>query len=240
MNIFKLFSLGMRRMRSDEDYRAMQTYIATESIKDLENRGIDLSALNVLELGAGRGGYSSVLNQKSAKFVATDFEKDPWYDKSQIPFERVDVLQTFPFDSNNFDLIYCSSLIEHVSNPQNLLKESHRVLKPGGTLYLSFPPFYSLYLIGGHQFKPFHLLGKKVSIQIHNLLKKENVQSYATCYGTYGLFPYKINDVKKLLEEAGFSIKHTFTRMARINTAQWPSPLKDLLTWHVCYLAQKS
>lgn len=238
--MLRLLKLGLRRFRSPEDYRKMQSYIAEKSIGELKAKGLKFSLASVLELGAGRGGYSVVLNRESRCFLASDVKKDPWVEQLNIPFTFVDVSKRFPFESKTFDVIYCSSLIEHVSNPDNLLQESWRVLKPGGILYLSFPPFFSLALVGGHQFKPFHFLGERLSVRLTNLVRGSNYTNYGAAYGNFGLYPLKIEDVKNRLLAQDFRVLDIFARMIPFNTARLPGPLKDLLTWHVCYLAQRS
>lgn len=45
----------------------------------------------------------------------------------------------FPFADATFDYLYSVSVLEHVTNPQRVLLEAARVLKPGGLLYLAFP-----------------------------------------------------------------------------------------------------
>jgi SAM-dependent methyltransferase len=45
----------------------------------------------------------------------------------------------FPFDNNSFDSVLCNQTLEHVFNPDNFLKEIHRVIQPGGQLLLSVP-----------------------------------------------------------------------------------------------------
>jgi len=53
---------------------------------------------------------------------------------------RVD-LETgkFPFSNDFFDLVICSETIEHLLDADNLLSETHRVLKSEGSLVLTFP-----------------------------------------------------------------------------------------------------
>ena len=50
-----------------------------------------------------------------------------------------DLSKKIPFASNSFDLIICTEMIEHVADPDTLLKEIRRVLKPDGTLLLTTP-----------------------------------------------------------------------------------------------------
>jgi SAM-dependent methyltransferase len=54
-----------------------------------------------------------------------------------VPF---DLEQGFPFPGSTFDVVTAFEVIEHVvSTPRALLRESARVLKPGGMLYLGTP-----------------------------------------------------------------------------------------------------
>ncbi len=43
------------------------------------------------------------------------------------------------FQDNTFSMIYCYHVLEHVMDYEGALKELHRVLKSGGTLFIGFP-----------------------------------------------------------------------------------------------------
>lgn len=43
------------------------------------------------------------------------------------------------FDDGEFDTVSLGQILEHVINPERLLDEATRVLKPGGTLIASVP-----------------------------------------------------------------------------------------------------
>lgn len=165
IKMFEIVPLAMNRKRSPEHYRAMQEYIAKSSIDELMLRGVDLSRLHVVELAAGAGGYSNILWKNSKSFLATDLHPNLFFEEQAIPFMLFDATVEFPMDGGTVDLIYSSSLIEHVAKPENLLRECKRVLRNDGLLYLSFPPFYSLSMVGGHMFKPFHLLGERFALK---------------------------------------------------------------------------
>ena len=49
----------------------------------------------------------------------------------------------FPFDRASFDYAYSTSVLEHMSYPEEVIKEIGRTLKPGGKFYLSFPNKYA-------------------------------------------------------------------------------------------------
>ena len=48
-------------------------------------------------------------------------------------------LHKIPFESNYFDAILCIAVLEHVENPEEVVPELYRVLKPGGHLILEVP-----------------------------------------------------------------------------------------------------
>ncbi len=238
MKFFDILRLGIRRHRSPEDYRILQNYLAEITIDELNKFGINLNKCDVLEIGAGPGGYSPLLFEEAKSFIASDMFPDPFFDNSPIPFRQFDVCAEFPFENESFDLIYCSSLIEHLAKPDIMLAQCRRVLRPGGALFVTFPPFYSLAMMGGHTFKPFHMLGERLSLFVHNKLHNDNVTSYADCYGGYGLYPLSIADVSHMIVNANFRITDIYPRMQPFNTCHLPGILKDLTTWHACYIAR--
>lgn len=47
-----------------------------------------------------------------------------------------------PFPDNSFDTIIMNDFMEHVSDPARTLKEALRLIRPTGTIYINFPPYY--------------------------------------------------------------------------------------------------
>lgn len=238
--MLEIVKLAHRRTRSPADYRKMQEYIAEHAVGELEKRGVHFGDCDVLETGAGKGGYSKILHPKAKSFLANDLVRDPFFDENSVPFKAFDLVKEFPLEPASFDLIYSSSVVEHVPDPGRYLRECHRVLRDNGTLYLSFPPFYTLAMIGAHGYQPFHYLGEQVAVYMYNLRRRANVRCYAETWEACGLYPLTIAGVSKLLADSGFSVSDTYTRMCPINTTRLPGPLKDLFTWHVCFLARKA
>lgn len=50
-----------------------------------------------------------------------------------------------PFQEACFDTVLCTQVLEHVREPQRLINEAFRVLRPGGTLLLSAPQTWGLH-----------------------------------------------------------------------------------------------
>jgi SAM-dependent methyltransferase len=100
----------------------------------------------VLDLGAGRGHLARRVaawfeEQGSApaeQMLAADLEQ-AGFQASEVPFRAIDLNQPLPFADASFDLIYSVEVFEHLHRPYDVLRECHRVLKPGGFLVVSTP-----------------------------------------------------------------------------------------------------
>ncbi len=228
--------LGLRRRRSPNDYLALQAHLSAVTIGQIEDRDRSLDGLACLEIGSGRGGYSAAIAERAASLVSVDLQHPETPAAPNVRRIEADAQERLPIEAGSIDFVFCSSVIEHVDRPDALLAEIHRVLRADGRLFLSFPPFYSLMLVGGHQFKPFHLLGEWLAVRLTNRVRGTDHRGYARCYGEFGLVPLTIREVRRMLEQC-FTVRDVFTRGSRVNPSKLPPPLGDLLTWHVCFLA---
>lgn len=75
------------------------------------------------------------------KVFSKDFQIDYWpvdlYDESLGIREKVDITD-IPY-GEEFDIILCNHVLEHIQDDGQAMKELYRVLKPGGTAYISVP-----------------------------------------------------------------------------------------------------
>lgn len=66
-----------------------------------------------------------------------------------FPFKNVDIVAdaaVLPFKDNSVDMLISESTIEHTPNPEQVIQEMRRVVKPGGFVYISIPflfPFHA-------------------------------------------------------------------------------------------------
>lgn len=166
----------------------------------------------------------------------------------QFPFALADALR-LPFPNGQFDLLICASLIEHVPDPSALLLEILRVMKNGGIVYLSYPPYYSPW--GGHQFSPFHLFGERFALWAARqrglfrgrkwLQEKFPVRpaSFASAYGSWGSYKLTIAKIKKESRKVPVEVLECSTRWLPIDFSGAPI-LGEFLTWHVQFLLRKT
>jgi SAM-dependent methyltransferase len=52
---------------------------------------------------------------------------------------QADVADALPFEDESFDGVVLKDVLEHVPNPVELVREAHRVLRPGGRSFASSP-----------------------------------------------------------------------------------------------------
>jgi len=99
----------------------------------------------VLEIGCGRG--ELIANLDSLGWEVVGIEPDP--KSGAIATKRglsvrIEELSYDSFDSNSFDAIVMSHVIEHVKKPVELLKICRKILKPEGRLLVLTPNIGSL------------------------------------------------------------------------------------------------
>ena len=113
----------------------------------------DIEEKMVLEIGCGRGGFAKYLVEKftSIKLLyACDYSDlavemgKVKVENSKITWQTEDI-QSLSFDNESFDTIISCETIEHVPLPLKALSELHRVLKPGGRLFLTCPNYFNLF-----------------------------------------------------------------------------------------------
>lgn len=86
----------------------------------------------VLNAGAGNRDISHLVQ---GDLVNQDIE-------TGLHNERIHIyspLHEIPVEDGHFDVVICNAVLEHVHNPEEIMDELHRVLRPWGTLYLTIP-----------------------------------------------------------------------------------------------------
>lgn len=100
----------------------------------------------VIDVGAGELKYKSEFAH--CAYVSNDLcvGDDGWnYQDIDIVSSAYDI----PVEDNSFDAAICIQVLEHLDNPDDAIREFHRILKPGGHLFLSAP------LLAGEHQQPF-------------------------------------------------------------------------------------
>lgn len=93
----------------------------------------------VLDAGAGRAPYRALFEH--ARYETADFMavKNKKYQEPDYVCD----LASIPVEDGRFDHVVLTQVLEHLPEPSDVLRELHRVMKPGGTLWLTAPLFYA-------------------------------------------------------------------------------------------------
>jgi SAM-dependent methyltransferase len=120
---------------------------AAHILEELTLLGIDPKIrLKALCAGCGVGFVPYILARHTAwTYIGGDFDQNyinrhPWV-RQRIRILRLDVT-AMPFRDDAFDLVICNHVIEHVPAWEALARELHRVVRPGGLVYVATPNIY--------------------------------------------------------------------------------------------------
>ena len=111
---------------------------------------------NVLDAGSGTGWFSARAKDLGARVTSLDVGTELLKQVRQKcdTHRIVGDIQRIPIDSDTFDIVVSSEVIEHVKDPFKAICELHRVLRPGGILALTTPNrFWKFAVVFGNVFR---------------------------------------------------------------------------------------
>lgn len=133
-----------RDYQSWRERRLLQEQFQGERIAQISRYSGSFVGQHILDLGAGMGGFAVAAALGGARVQVSEYNL-PYCHIIQLRADRygidVPVLngagEHLPYADGTFDLVVCWDVIEHVQIPSAMLAEIHRVLKPGGLLFLT-------------------------------------------------------------------------------------------------------
>lgn len=99
----------------------------------------------VLDLGCRDGALTQVYLDGN-EVVGVDADRDALTQAARLGIEThwADLDRPLEFPDESFDVVAAGELLEHLPDPQRLVAEVERVLRPGGTFVASVPNAYRL------------------------------------------------------------------------------------------------
>ncbi len=96
----------------------------------------------LLEIGCGDGDFLAMAEAAGWRVTGVEYSASAC-EKARQQLNHGEVfcgeLQSAPLEAGQFDLCVLSDVLEHVRSPVDFLKEIHRLLKPGGALFITTP-----------------------------------------------------------------------------------------------------
>ena len=114
-----------------------------QAIRELHHR---VKPGQLLDVGCGMKPYESLLTQRGSRYYGTDWPVS--MEGSYGDLTRADFFSdsmVLPFREGTFDTVISTQMLEHVRQPEIVIPEMARVLKPDGILILSAPMTWPLH-----------------------------------------------------------------------------------------------
>ena len=90
----------------------------------------------VVDLGCGETPYKDLILQSADSYTGIDWGNTLHASKADI---LADLNKNLPINDEEFDSALSISVMEHLLDPKLFLKETYRILKPGGVFILQVP-----------------------------------------------------------------------------------------------------
>jgi SAM-dependent methyltransferase len=118
---------------------------AGEERAELFRRFVGGPGRRVLDLGCRYGALTRMYAEGN-DVVGVDVDREALAEAAKLGIETrwADVDEPLPFEDESFDVVVAGELLEHVRDPDRLVRETTRVLRPGGTLVASVPNAFRL------------------------------------------------------------------------------------------------
>jgi 2-polyprenyl-3-methyl-5-hydroxy-6-metoxy-1,4-benzoquinol methylase len=129
-------------------YYSFTTYKDAEDLKRLDFIVDAINSLNnpqakVLDIGCGNGNISMALGSLGYNVTGVDIDIvsiEKANAKNNLPNVSFRILDANSFKLNDeYDAIVCSEVLEHLTDPAELLQSIYRILKPNGILAATVP-----------------------------------------------------------------------------------------------------
>jgi ubiquinone/menaquinone biosynthesis C-methylase UbiE len=126
----------------------------------------------LLEVGCGRGDFLKSFQRIGLECFGCDIQK---VKVEGIKIKQVDISkEKLPYGDETFDIVYHKSVIEHISSPENLMKETYRILKPGGIVVILTPDWISQMKVFYDDFthsRPYSRTSLKDALSVYGFMK---------------------------------------------------------------------
>jgi SAM-dependent methyltransferase len=144
----------------------------------------------LLDWGCGFGQVTALLRDLGVEAVAFDYRADIGT-TTTVPLERFPAIEAhvspdpvvLPFEDGSFDTVLSCGVLEHVEGPEGSLEEIRRVLRPGGTFFVTNLP---------NRFSYTEAIARLLGLYYHGQLPNDRVYTKRTA--------------RELLERHGFKI----------------------------------
>jgi ubiquinone/menaquinone biosynthesis C-methylase UbiE len=149
-----------------------------------------------LDWGCGWGQMTALLRERGVETVAYDYREG--LDEPVVePLERFPGIEAhlgsepvaLPFDDASFDTVLSCGVLEHVPDPQGSVAEIRRVLRPGGTFYVTNLP---------NRFSYTERAARLLGLYYHGKLPHDRVYTRRTVHELLGGQGFRVEEFRRV------------------------------------------
>jgi ubiquinone/menaquinone biosynthesis C-methylase UbiE len=143
---------GSNLSKVEYEYDFGNTFL--DIVKEYANLSI-FDNKDVLDVGCGWGGKMIYYAEHTKLKTITGFDLPGYLPESSAEFAlkknarncffETGYAEKMAYEEEQFDLIIMEDVLEHVAEPEKVLSECYRVLKPKGIIFAKFPSFKSMH-----------------------------------------------------------------------------------------------
>lgn len=139
-----------RQLKKEVWEKSKYWALAEKGSLDTEHPGMKLlfkvakEKKDILDLGCGEGTRLSLIGGGDKNLNGIDISEAAIKKaKRKLPKAKLLVgnVELLPYSSESFDLVYSAFVFEHLDEPEKVIREAVRVLKPGGNLLIMAPNY---------------------------------------------------------------------------------------------------
>jgi len=130
--------------------------------------------LNVLDLGSADGLLGTQIEALGHSVLGVDIFSPTGNHENQAKQITANLNEGIPEAAllkSPFDIILCADVLEHLQNPENILRKCRNQLAPGGTVLVSIPNF-------GHWYPRFRVLFGMFDYDLKGILDRTHLRFY--------------------------------------------------------------
>lgn len=116
----------------------------------------------LLDVGCGHKPYRSLIEQPPSqvnRYIGLDLEEDNLYQTDDCAPELTWDGKQIPLEADSVDCAIATEVLEHCPNPDQVLSEISRVLRPSGLFFMTAPFLWPLHTVPNDEYRytPFSL-----------------------------------------------------------------------------------
>ena len=142
------------------DFQTLDRYSVRRAILMALTEKLPLMQGALLDVGCGKMPYKNYVLENSmvTSYTGLDIDSALTYDAQVRPDYIWDGSQ-MPFKNTTYECAIATEVLEHCPDPETVLKEVFRVLKPGGVFFFTVPFLWNLHEVPHDEYRytPFSL-----------------------------------------------------------------------------------